>query len=256
MIYNNEEQKRRFEDELFNTALLGLLEIEGRELIEENEHLYAEAKQQVPSDAQIRQIRRMFQQHQRHLRMQNTLKYTAPVLARAAAYFLVFSVGTGTILFASADAWEVLYQLMSFRHDKYTQIYPPQEAETNPADYTPYISAGMSFAPTYLPDKMDLDDIEKTRYSLNASYSNSDDLSLYLLFRQIVPTSEAAVHLDTENAEMVRGILIDNSEGLLVVKEGSTQIMWSVKGSLLSVSTNLSTDEAILFAEGIQHLQD
>ena len=39
MIYNNEQQLLKVEDELFNLALLGLLEIEGRKLIEEKEQM-------------------------------------------------------------------------------------------------------------------------------------------------------------------------------------------------------------------------
>ena len=39
MMYNNQQQLHQFEEEMFHTALLGLLEIEGRRLMLENEHL-------------------------------------------------------------------------------------------------------------------------------------------------------------------------------------------------------------------------
>lgn len=39
MTFNNQKQLSQFEDDLFNLALLGLLEIEGRALVQEDERL-------------------------------------------------------------------------------------------------------------------------------------------------------------------------------------------------------------------------
>ena len=39
MTFNNQKQLSQFEDDLFNLALLGLLEIEGRALVQEDEQL-------------------------------------------------------------------------------------------------------------------------------------------------------------------------------------------------------------------------
>lgn len=56
MIYNNEQQLLKVEDELFNLALLGLLEIEGRKLIEEKEQMVQRGEYASPPADQLRRI--------------------------------------------------------------------------------------------------------------------------------------------------------------------------------------------------------
>ena len=247
MIYNSKQQLLKFEDELFNTALLGLLELEGRRLMEENEQLKADGLYQEPSTEQIQKIDRMIRNSKRKNRMEKGLRAAVPTVAKAAAGFLVFSLGTSVVFFASADIREALYRLLVSEHERYTQVDPHWE----PDSYEQYTAAGANAVPTYVPKAVKFEGIEKTRYSVNGSYLGTEDPSLYLLFRQIFPTDGAEIHLDTEEADTVSSLRIGNSEGMLVVKDNTTQIMWRVEGLILSVSTNLSTEEAIRFAEGV-----
>lgn len=65
MIYNNEQQLLKVEDELFNLALLGLLEIEGRKLIEEKEQMVQRGEYASPPADQLRRIEKMIRQGER-----------------------------------------------------------------------------------------------------------------------------------------------------------------------------------------------
>ncbi len=60
--------------------------------------------------------------------------------------------------------------------------------------------------------------------------------------------------IDSEDADRVEYITIGESEGLLIVKGDFSGITWYVGDTLLDVYTNLPTEEAIKFAEGIRNL--
>ena len=229
MIYNNEQQLLKVEDELFNLALLGLLEIEGRKLIEEKEQMVQRGEYASPPADQLRRIEKMIRRGERKKVFQSSIR-------------------TGTVVFASADIREALYRLIVEQHERYSQI-ELQQGEENNAEY---ISNAASYVPSYVPDQMELDQIEKLRYSVNASYIGKDNEELYLTFRQIDPTGSAEIRVDTEDANRIESVAIGSSEGLLVEKDGSIQIVWNADGTVLTVISNLNEEEVLRFAQGIQ----
>lgn len=248
MIYNNEQQLLKVEDELFNLALLGLLEIEGRKLIEEKEQMVQRGEYASPPAGQLRRIEKMIRQGERKKVFQSSIRKISPVISKVAVWFMVFIMGTGTVVFASADIREALYRLIVEQHERYSQI-ELQQGEENRAEY---ISNAASYVPSYVPDQMELDQIEKLRYSVNASYIGKDNAELYLTFRQIDPTGSAEIRVDTEDANRIESVAIGSSEGLLVEKDGSIQIVWNADGTVLTVISNLNKEEVLRFAQGIQ----
>ena len=250
MIYNNEQQLLKLEDELFNLALLGLLEIEGKKLITEYKQLEEMGESVSPPAAQVNRIEKMIRRSKRKKAVLFSIQKISPIISKIAVWFMVFILGTGTVVFASADIREALYQLIVEQHERYSQI-ELQQGEENNAEY---ISNAASYVPSYVPDQMELDQIEKLRYSVNASYIGKDNEDLYLTFRQIDPTGSAEIRVDTENANRIESVAIGSSEGLLVEKDGSIQIVWNADGTVLTVISNLNEEEVLRFAHGIQSL--
>lgn len=250
MIYNNEQQLLKLEDELFNLALLGLLEIEGKKLITEYKQLEEMGESVSPPAAQVNRIEKMIRRSKRKKAVLFSIQKISPIISKIAVWFMVFILGTGTVVFASADIREALYQLIVEQHERYSQI-ELQQGEENNAEY---ISNAASYVPSYVPDQMELDQIEKLRYSVNASYIGKDNEELYLTFRQIDPTGSAEIRVDTENANRIESVAIGSSEGLLVEKDGSIQIVWNADGTVLTVISNLNEEEVLRFAHGIQSL--
>lgn len=250
MIYNNEQQLLKLEDELFNLALLGLLEIEGKKLITEYKQLEEMGESVSPPAAQVNRIEKMIRRSKRKKAVLFSIQKIFPIISKIAVWFMVFILGTGTVVFASADIREALYQLIVEQHERYSQI-ELQQGEENNAEY---ISNAASYVPSYVPDQMELDQIEKLRYSVNASYIGKDNEELYLTFRQIDPTGSAEIRVDTENANRIESVAIGSSEGLLVEKDGSIQIVWNADGTVLTVISNLNEEEVLRFAHGIQSL--
>lgn len=251
MIYNNEQQLLKVEDELFNLALLGLLEIEGRKLIEEKEQMVQRGEYASPPAAQVNRIEKMIRRSKRKKAVLSSIQKISPIISKIAVWFMVFILGTGTVVFASADIREALYRLIVEQHERYSQIEPRQSDLAEQNEYSNY---GMTFIPSYIPSQMELTQIEETKYSINASYQDMDDTSLFLIFRQIKPSEKAEIRVDTEDADRTENIWINESEGLLIEKEGTIQIVWNVKDTVLTVFSNLNEEEVLRFAHGIQSL--
>ncbi|MBR3611661.1 MAG: DUF4367 domain-containing protein [Oscillospiraceae bacterium] len=57
---------------------------------------------------------------------------------------------------------------------------------------------------------------------------------------------------DTENADKVEQIKINDSEGLLVVKGKLTSVIWNIGDTLFTVLGDCSTEELINIANGIK----
>lgn len=144
MTYSSQEQLIKFEDELFNLALLGLLEIEGKALWEEDQMLREQGVYDgFPNlaDHEVAKIEKMLRKQERKNKVKVTLTHLAPFFSKIAVFFMVFWIGTGTVIFASADIQEALYQLIVEHHEKYTQINPDWELSSLPEGYEAFVSA-------------------------------------------------------------------------------------------------------------------
>ena len=129
MIYNNEQQLLKLEDELFNLALLGLLEIEGKKLITEYKQLEEMGESVSPPAAQVNRIEKMIRRSKRKKAVLFSIQKISPIISKIAVWFMVFILGTGTVVFASADIREALYQLIVEQHERYSQIELQQGEE-------------------------------------------------------------------------------------------------------------------------------
>lgn len=249
MIYNNEQQLLKLEDELFDLALLGLLEIEGRKLMEERDQLVQRGEYPSPPADQVRRIEKMIRSSERKKVFQSAVRKISPVISKVAVWFLVFFLGTGTVVLASADIREAIYRLIVEQHQRYTQIELQQDDATGQEEYA---SCGAAYIPTYVPSQVELEGITETRYSIRASYQGGENAELFLIFRQTMPTENAEIRIDTEDADRVESVQVGGSEGLLVEKEGIIQVVWNTGGTVLTVSSNLGEEETVRFAQGIQ----
>ena len=181
MIYNNEQQLLKLEDELFDLALLGLLEIEGRKLMEERDQLVQRGEYPSPPADQVRRIEKMIRSSERKKVFQSAVRKISPVISKVAVWFLVFFLGTGTVVLASADIREAIYRLIVEQHQRYTQIELQQDDATGQEEYA---SCGAAYIPTYVPSQVELEGITETRYSIRASYQGGENAELFLIFRQ------------------------------------------------------------------------
>ena len=104
-----------------------------------------------------------------------------------------------------------------------------------------------AYAPTYIPNgylHSEIIDIENEKIII---YSKEET---EIIFSQSVNTTIEKI--DTEDAEIVKKIIIGDSEGLFVVKGDVTSIFWSSEETLLSIVGNADSDEMLKMAQGIK----
>lgn len=77
----------------------------------------------------------------------------------------------------------------------------------------------------------------------------------YIDFTQTPADAQSSIHVDSEDAQITRPIMINNSEGIYNLKDGETTIVWQVGGCLIDILSNEDTEEVIKFAESIQVLR-
>ncbi|MBQ7873702.1 MAG: DUF4367 domain-containing protein [Oscillospiraceae bacterium] len=100
---------------------------------------------------------------------------------------------------------------------------------------------------TYLPKGYSFDelyDLGDTTKIINYTYGND-----YISFSYLIGDS---IYADTENADLVKNIMIGESAGLLIIKDELCSVYWNVGDVLFDVSGTLTEDEMIKIAEGVK----
>lgn len=194
--------------------------------------------------------RAMRQQHWKVVG-QKVWRASAKVVTRAAVVFLTFFVFLTTAFAASAPVRDAIYKILFSHEDRYTLV------QIDPTVSDAFIDADLytwehCFAPTYLPKGYELAVCDDMGNLLFVSYEKD---GRYIDFTQTPADAQSSIHVDSENAQITRPIMINNSEGIYNLKDGETTIVWQVGGCLIDILSNEDTDEVIKVAQGVQLLR-
>lgn len=194
--------------------------------------------------------RAMRQQHWKAVG-QKVWRASAKVVTRAAVVFLTFFIFLTTAFAASAPVRDAIYKILFSHEDRYTLV------QVDPTVSNAFIDADLytwehCFAPTYLPKGYELAACNDMGNLLVVSYEKDGK---YIDFTQTPADAQSSIHVDSEDAQITRPIMINNSEGIYNLKDGETTIVWQVGGCLIDILSNEDTEEVIKFAESIQVLR-
>lgn len=154
--------------------------------------------------------RAMRQQHWKVVG-QKVWRASAKVVTRAAVVFLTFFILLTTAFAASAPVRDSIYKILFSHEDRYTLV------QIDPTVSDAFIDADLytwehCFAPTYLPEGYGLseyDDLEGIL--LIVRYTNGEK---FIQFNQTASGAQGSIDVDSENAQITRSIIINNSEGI------------------------------------------
>lgn len=171
-----------------------------------------------------------------------------------AVVFLTFFICLSTAFAVSPSVRSAVYKMIISPQDLFTNVTvaPHQPGMFIDADLYTWEHC---FAPTYLPEGYELAIFEDLAgIELLVSYEKGDK---YIDFTQTSSGTHCSVsvHVDSENAQITRPIMIGYSEGIYNLKDGETSIVWQVGESMLSLLSNEDTEEVIKIAESIQLLR-
>lgn len=185
---------------------------------------------------------------------QKAWQVSGRVVTRAAVVFLTFFICLSTAFAVSPSVRSAVYKMIISPQDCFTNVTvaPHQPGMFIDADLYTWEHC---FAPTYLPEGYELAIFEDLAgIDLLVSYEKGDK---YIDFTQTSSGTHCSVsvHVDSENAQITRPIMIGYSEGIYNLKDGETSIVWQVGESMLSLLSNEDTEEVIKIAESIQLLR-
>ncbi|MBQ2899555.1 MAG: DUF4367 domain-containing protein [Oscillospiraceae bacterium] len=103
-----------------------------------------------------------------------------------------------------------------------------------------------AYAPTYVPKGFSFGEMQDLDSQKIVTYFSETNFISFLQAQNVIQQA------DTENADRVEQIKINNSEGLMVVKGELTSITWNIGDTLLTVLGNCSTEELINMAQSIK----
>ncbi len=183
---------------------------------------------------------------------QKAWQVSGRVVTRVAVVFLTFFICLSTAFAVSPSVRSAVYKMIISPQDRFTNVTvaPHQPGMFIDADLYTWEHC---FALTYLPEGYELAIFEDLAgIELLVSYEKGDK---YIDFTQTSSGTHCSVHVDSENAQITRPIMIGYSEGIYNLKDGETSIVWQVGESMLSLLSNEDTEEVIKIAESIQLLR-
>jgi beta-lactamase regulating signal transducer with metallopeptidase domain len=116
-----------------------------------------------------------------------------------------------------------------------------------------------AFAPTMMPKGYREDAVLGATITREVIYVN--DNGAELIFSQDDDNVSGEISFDTENAQVAESVIINDSEGFLINKDGRNTLIWSIDDKLFYLYSNESSEALIAIAGGVKpskylHLPD
>lgn len=239
-MYNLSEKAitEKYEDLLF-TKVMALY------AAEESEKILSEIKDEEPAD--LKKIEKIYSKTERRKNLSVFWKVSKKLITVAAMVVFVAVVSLSSVVVASAEAREAvaeaIYHLVLRKTDRYTEV--------SIGDSTGFIDPEIynwegAYAPTYIPEGFVFSEKQELPSKTMIVYSRENEHFI------ISQATSGITRVDTENAQVVKNILIGDSEALYIEKNNFTYIVWMSGDVCLSVTGKISSDEAVKIAEGIK----
>lgn len=244
MVYSTRKQTERFEDALMELGALGLLEIEGQKLLQESSELNA-AEETQPTEKTWNTVKRNLWKQEQKNRLAKAAGVIRPIFVRAAVVFFAIFLGAGSVLITSAEVREYVYQMVFTVHDRYSEVVIPAIPDNQEQ------KSCLEYKVTYIPDGFHCDDEILEEWATLYSYTNAEEALLTITIIQLSDSENQVIRFDTEDADSIQPIQINESLGLMILKQGDTQIVWQNSWTWFSVASDLPSETVIKIAEGI-----
>ncbi len=239
MAYNLSEKAiaEKYEDLLFTKVMALYAE-------EESEKILSELGEET---AETKAVQKLFDKKERSENLRTLWKYSKKILQFAAMIVFVAVVSVSSVVVASAEVRETvaeaIYHLMIKDYGRYTEV--------SIGDSTGFIDPEIydwegAYAPTYMPEGFVFSEKQELPSKTMIVYCRENEHFI------ISQATSGITRVDTENAQVVKNIMIGDSEALYVEKNNFTYIVWMNRDVFLSVTGKISPDEAVKIAEGLK----
>ena len=230
-------------DLAFRKIMAIYCEIESRKILEEMEVDNEE------DTVDIGKIDRLISSHEKKENARYLFSVSKKVFAWIASLILICGISVTSVIAASAEAREYVFDFVITEMEKYTNI---KIIKTDPLEEE--LLADAEYIPTFVP----------AGYELNRESSSVDKNNIFLhyvkdeffiVFECCDADSYDYLNIDTENGYQSQNIDINGYSATLYVKDYSNNemknILWQIDDSVFVIRSNAELDMLIKFAEGI-----
>jgi len=242
---NNKKRFENYEDSLWQVIMFNYAKHDGKKLSEENEALKTDPQAQ-PSDAERKKYHKLLDKELRKNKIRSFTKMSKKILSRAAVFVFVLIIGFA-IMFTTVSAFrvQVLNFLISFE-DEYVGI------KLGDNDNSDAITLNWHdvYLPSYIPDGYQINQIANMDIAKTIDYINAEGN-----FIKYMECSSSGPNIDTENAEIIKMIMINEAEGIFVLKKGIATISWTHDNRLFVISTQLDEEETMKIAKNVIYIK-
>jgi hypothetical protein len=250
-LWTKGQCEEAYDELMIKIALSSYAEIDGRKSLDENKRLKSSPQFTVTPEVESK-IRRTVNKTFTHQSVSRAARGFYKATSKVAVVFLVFAILFSTTVFASSELRSAIYKLV-FTHEKeYTLIEIDSATALEFVDSEVY-DWDHAFAPTIMPQGYAVSDMIEAGVIHVVIYENDNGGTI--IFHQDDGTAVGSANIDTEDAQLVQTIFINDSEGLLVSKDGYNQVAWRIGNSILTIESGSEDSETLIaIAKGIKLL--
>lgn len=238
-----EQLQERYEDALFELLMDDVFEMEGETLLQECERLNADPDAAIPEELD-RKCRRLIRSSRRKERARSVGRLTARVLKKAAVAAAIAALLMG-IAYAAIPEFRVgilniILKLTEAEQSTRMQFTTEEELKAGKTH-----AGFFDYTLPEIPDKYELAYAMEDDTGCYFSYENGKDMIIV----DISCNGEGGIsNVDTENAQSVTNIKVNEYDGICVIKDGFVHVTWGDTDHLvfLSVMSNCLDEEKVL----------
>lgn len=234
-------------DLAFKKVMARYCEIESEKILEEMKLREEVDKEQESVD--VSKVDKLFSSIERKDNIRSVFSASRKIFAAVASIILVCAISVSSVIIASAEARDYVFELVFTEMEKYTDI---QIVKKEPTEES--LFSEMEYIPTYVPIgytlNREISDFDKNSFLLHYFNENS-----FIVLEYCDADSADTIQIDTENAYDSKNIEINGKTAIVYYKEyscnGLKYIIWQTEDLVFVIRSNAELDILIKFAEGI-----
>lgn len=236
---SEKEINEKYEDLLFTKVMALYAE-------EKSEKILSEIEDEEPADP--KKIEKIYSKTERRENLSVFWKISKKLITVAAMVVFVAVISISSVVVASANARtavaETLYKMLYETTEHYTEIN-----SEDPLTYDKNRDEMVGkYVPTYIPEGFEMTEKYDIPGQYIAVYSKGEKSIIFM------QTSPGSYRVDSENAQVMQDIIINDSEALLIVKDGLTTVCLNGEKIMLLIMGDTDTYTTLEFAEGIKQI--
>ena len=230
-------------DLAFRKIMAVYCEIESRKILEEME---ADNEEET---VDVIKIDRLISSHEKKENARYLFSVSKKVFAWVASFILICGISVTSVIAASAEAREYVFDFVVTEMEKYTNI---RIIKTDSSEDE--LLSDAEYIPTFVPAGYELDKDNSFIHENSITLRYKKDNKV-IVFECCKADSYDYLNIDTENAYESQYVEINGSQAVLYSKDYSPNItkniVWQVGDFFFTVYSNTELDVLIEFAEGI-----